>query len=164
MNYRDPLGNIAIVDDVILGIGLLLSAIVTATVVAIVSSPPIQEGWNDYVQSFSHSTQARDDFVEKEKDAIAIPNQKEQAYFPLDPYDFVPKGLIRKEFPGSRNGRIMEWRDPISNVKVSEWDEDLKYGSHYHAMQIEWDGKHNGCHYLPGTPVPEPWNSIYFGG
>ena len=67
VNYRDPLGNIAIVDDVILGIGLLLSAIVTATVVAIVSSPPIQEGWNDYVQSFSHSTQARDDFVEKEK-------------------------------------------------------------------------------------------------
>ena len=34
----------------------------------------------------------------------------------------------------------------------------------YHALLIEWDGKHDGTHYKPGTPVPEPWNSLYFGG
>lgn len=69
-----------------------------------------------------------------------------------------------KEYPGSKNGRIIEWRDPISKAKIFEWDEDFNNGSHYHAMLIEWDGNHHNMHYLPGTPVLEPWNSIYFGG
>ena len=104
------------------------------------------------------------DSKEKEKD-IAIPSQpKKQAYFTTNPYDFAPKGLVMKEYPGTKNGRIIEWRDPISQAKIFEWNEDLKNGSHYHAMMIEWDGKHHGTHYLPNTPVPEPWNSIYFGG
>lgn len=66
--------------------------------------------------------------------------------------------------PGSHNGRIIEWRDPVSNAKIFELDEDFRYGAHYHAMMVEWNGKHGGLHYLPGSPVPEPWNSIYFGG
>lgn len=101
---------------------------------------------------------------EKEKE-IALPTQpKTQAYFTMNPYDFHPKGLVMKEFAGSYNGRIIEWRDPLSNIKVFEWNEDFQNGEHYHALLIEWDGKHDGTHYEPGTPVPEPWNSIYFGG
>ena len=101
---------------------------------------------------------------EQEKD-ITIPSRKKnQAYFTVNPYDFTPNGLIMTEYPGSKNGRIIEWRDPISKAKIFEWDEDFNNGSHYHAMLIEWDGNHHNMHYLPGTPVPEPWNSIYFGG
>ena len=29
-----------------------------------------------------------------------------------------------KEFPGTKNGRIIEWRDPISQAKIFEWNED----------------------------------------
>ena len=101
---------------------------------------------------------------EKEKD-IAISSQpKKQAYFTINPYDFKPIGLIREEYPGSYNGRIIQWKDPISNAIIFEWNEDFKYGSHYHALTIQWAGVHDGTHYLPGTPVPEPLNSIYFGG
>ncbi len=101
----------------------------------------------------------------KEKDITSSTKKsKPQAIFTLDPHDFNPKGLVMKEYPGTKNGRIIEWRDPISQAKIFEWDEDLNKGPHYHTMMIEWDGNHRGVHYLPGTPVPEPWNSFYFGG
>lgn len=69
-----------------------------------------------------------------------------------------------REFDGTKNGKIIEWRDSLINEKVFEWNEDPAHGQHYHAMLIEWDGKHLGPHYYAHTPVPEPWNSIYFGG
>ena len=47
---------------------------------------------------------------------------------------------------------------------IFEWDEDIKYGSHYHVMLPGSKGKHDGKHYWPGEVVPEPWNSTYFGG
>lgn len=100
---------------------------------------------------------------EKESTTPVLPN-KQQAFFPVNPYDFHPNGLVMTEYPGTKNGRIIKWRDPISHAKIFEWDEDPRNGAHYHAMLIEWDGKHHGQHYLPGTPVPEPWNSVYFGG
>ena len=68
------------------------------------------------------------------------------------------------EHPGTGNGRIIEWKEPVTKIRIFEWDEDLKNGSHYHALYIEWDGKHLGDHYSSGSPVPEPWNSFYFGG
>ena len=106
---------------------------------------------------------AKEEEAEKEKD-ITVPVQpKKQAYFTVNPYAFKPNGLIMKEYPGSVNGRIIEWRDPVSKAKIFEWNEDLKYGSHYHVMMIEWNGKHHGMHYFPGAAVPEPWNSMYFG-
>lgn len=64
---------------------------------------------------------------------------------------------------GTRNGMIIEWRDPVTNTAVFEWDEDISNTPHYHAKVIAWDNLHNGIHYEPGTPVPEPLNSIYFG-
>ena len=51
----------------------------------------------------------------------------------------------------------------MTNAVIFEWDEDYTYGPHYHCMLIEWDGAHDGTHYKAGTPVPEPWNTIYFG-
>ena len=101
---------------------------------------------------------------EKEKDATLPSRPKKQAIFTINPYDFKPERLVMKEYSGSYNGKIIEWRDPISNSKIFEWNEDLKYGAHYHALLIEWDGTHDGTHYAPGSLVPEPWNSMYFGG
>ena len=101
---------------------------------------------------------------EKVRDILVPVQVKRQAYFTASPYNFNPMGLIMKEYAGSYNGRIIEWRDPVTQVKVFEWNEDLRHGSHYHAMLVEWDGVHDGIHYYPGTPVPEPWNSMYFGG
>ena len=96
--------------------------------------------------------------------AIAVPtDQRRQAYFPYNPYAFLPRGLEMIEYSGTKNGRIIEWRDPITKIRVFEWDEDFSNGSHYHALLPEWGGVHDGTHYLPGSPVPEPWNTIYFG-
>ena len=89
---------------------------------------------------------------------------KKQAYFTLNPYDFNPVGLVREEYSGSDNGRIIVWLDPVSRNCVFEWDEDFMNGPHYHAMLIEWEGKHGPIHYKPNAPVPKPWNSTYFGG
>ena len=90
--------------------------------------------------------------------------EKEQAYFPVDPFQFVPRGLVMRVYLGSKNGRIIKWMDPITKIPIFEWNEDFVNGAHYHALLPEWGGKHDGLHYLPGTPIPEPWNSIYFGG
>ena len=68
-----------------------------------------------------------------------------------------------KEYPGTKNGKIIQWIDPVSGKNVFEWNKDFRQGSHYHALPIEWDNKHKGTHYYPGSPIPEHWNSIYFG-
>ena len=106
----------------------------------------------------------REPAKEKEESITSTIQQKKQAYFPANPYHFCPRGLTMIEHAGSWNGKIIEWRDPASQIKIFEWDEDFKNGSHYHAMMIEWDGKHLGPHYEPYDAVPEPWNTIYFGG
>lgn len=35
-----------------------------------------------------------------------------------------------REFDGTKNGKIIEWRDPLINVKVFEWNEDPAHGQH----------------------------------
>ena len=57
------------------------------------------------------------------------------------------------------NGGIIKWFDPTTNIPIFEWNEDWKYGSHYHILV---DGKRTGDHRPPGDPIPEPYNSIYF--
>ena len=106
---------------------------------------------------------SRSKIGEKAKEDIVPPKPKKQEYFPTNPYDFSPRGLMMVEHPGTYNGKIIEWKDPVSNIKIFEWNEDFRRGSHYHTMMVEWDGKHMGMHYYPGMPIPEPWNTIYFG-
>ena len=96
--------------------------------------------------------------------AVSETNQKQQAFFPENPYSFSPKGLRLEERPGTKNGKILQWVDPVSEYPVFEWDEDLRNGPHYHTMLPGWNGKHSGPHYKAGEAVPEPWNTIYFGG
>ncbi|MBE7066704.1 MAG: RHS repeat-associated core domain-containing protein [Ruminococcaceae bacterium] len=80
---------------------------------------------------------------------------------PENPYDFNPKGLYREEYAGSYNGKTIKWKDPTTQIPIFEWNEDLRHGSHYHILN---NGQHTGDHCKPNTPVPEPWNSKYFGG
>lgn len=104
---------------------------------------------------------------EKEKD-ITIPQQpKRQEIFPVNPLTFNPKGLERKIYvqpDAGKNGGIIKWEIPGTGTAIFEWDQDYKYGSHYHVMPMEANGQHDGIHYTPGMFVPEPWNSLYFGG
>ena len=95
------------------------------------------------------------------EDTLVLTPPKKQAIFTKDPYAFNPQGLVRTEYVGSKNGRIIKWSDPSTNMTIFEWDEDYNYGAHYHILV---SGDHAGDHILPGTAVPEPWNSVYFGG
>ena len=144
----------------------------TFAATAILTTPAVQQGISDAAVSIGTSissafSKSKSDEQERSKSVpkeVTKSKLNNQAYFTANPYEFNPKGLVRTEYAGTKNGKIIEWRDPNLNVKVFEWNEDFKNGSHYHAMLIEWDGNHHGTHYLPGTPEPEPRNSVYFGG
>ena len=88
---------------------------------------------------------------------------KQPVIFTENPNEFKPKGLIKREFSGTHNGRVIKWFIPGTNTAVFEWNEDLNNGPHYHIY-------HNSpliesqYHYTAGTPVPEPYASTYFGG
>ena len=91
--------------------------------------------------------------------------KKRQEYFPDDPNLFMPIGLVRRDYPGTDNGSFIKWTLPLLKKEVIfEWDEDFVNGSHYHVMLPGDNGKHNGTHYYAGDPVPEPWNTLFFGG
>ena len=169
VNRYDPSGNAFL--GIIAGAALLklfiagaASCLVYIGFKSIVNNPPASPPITIPKFEFKFGTTEKANEKADAKDAPVSPQYKKQEIFPADPYSFRPRGLTMKEYQGTYNGRIIEWRDPVSNAKIFEWNEDLQYGAHYHVMQIEWDRKHSGPHYLPGTPVPEPWNSIYFGG
>ena len=67
-------------------------------------------------------------------------------------------------YPGTKNGSIVKWKEPISEKAIFEWDEDIINGSHNHILDMGKSESHMGFHYWPGDPIPEPWNSLYFGG
>ena len=96
--------------------------------------------------------------------ASAIRPLSSLVFFPEDPNDFRPRGLYLKKYDGRKNGKIYLWVDPVTDIPIFEWNEDLAHGPHYHVMLPEWKGKHHGLHYWAGEPVPEPWSSICFGG
>ena len=79
--------------------------------------------------------------------------------FPPDPNDFNPFGLIRVDRPGTTNGRLITWMDPVKNVAVFRWDENpaRNNGPHYHIIPEE-----GNIHYRPNSVVPEPYATLYF--
>ena len=92
--------------------------------------------------------------------------REQKAIFPADPYAFNPRGLVRIVYPGSYNGAIIKWIDPVTGNDVFEWDEDLQHGPHYHTYLISLNGgeTRQEIHHQIGEVVPEPWNTVYFGG
>ena len=52
----------------------------------------------------------------------------------------------------------------IAKAALPSKVENGKNGSHYHILDMEKGESHMGLHYWPGDPIPEPWNTLYFGG
>ena len=91
--------------------------------------------------------------------SFATTKPRRPVLFPANPYDFKPLGLVINNTVSTPNGTILKWGAPGAKTAVFEWDEDFKHGSHYH---IPINNQHTGDHLLPGTPVPEPYATIYF--
>ena len=98
------------------------SALLLIGIDSIVNNPPASPPIT--IPKFEFKSQNDEKTAEEEEsnEVPISPQYKKQAFFPADPYSFKPKGLIMTEYPGSYNGRIIEWRDPMRNVKVFEWD------------------------------------------
>ncbi len=101
-------------------------------------------------------------------DAIPIPKSNNSIHiFPYSPFEFWPTGLVFKihvPIGCGRNGGVIKWEQPGTKIAIFEWNEDYKTGSHYHVLKPEDNNQHDGIHYYPGMLIPEPWNTIYFGG
>ena len=111
--------------------------------------------------------------AEEEKDAkdeaVSITQtagSRHQEYFPSNPLDFAPQGLVPKVYVniGEGKGGIIKWEIPGTAIAIFEWNEDFLNGPHYHVMHETWKNKHlDPHHYRAGDPVPEPWNTLFFG-
>lgn len=75
--YSDPTGHFALVDDLLVLLGLAVVTAVTAIVTA-VALPVIQKQWNKTVKS--SSTKPKTDYQEKAKEQV-IPKQKDQTVY-----------------------------------------------------------------------------------
>ena len=94
---------------------------------------------------------------EKEESEVITKDPGSPVIFPVNPYDFNPLGLVRVYRPGTKNGALISWMDPVLNIEVFRWDENTNHpnGPHYHI--------YGSGHYEPGKDkVPEPFASIYF--
>ena len=119
------------------------------------------ENSSNKIHNINDSTSSLDSESEATSSEILTTSPSNHAYFTVNPYDFKPNGLVMTEYAGTGNGKIIKWSDPTTHAAVFEWDEDLNYGPHYHILI---NGKHDGTHIPPGTEVPDPWKSLYFGG
>ena len=78
--------------------------------------------------------------------------------YPSNPNDFNPNGLVKKVYvePGTgRNGGIIKWEIPGTKLAVFEWNEDYKYGPHYHVMNPETGNAHTN-HLYAGDIIEYP--------
>ena len=119
--------------------------------------------WIDY----SSQTKAvpKEEAESKDIDIPYLP-MKKPVYFPEDPNDFQPINMTAYTYS---NGKIIKW-GYTEKTAIFEWNEDEKYGDHYHCMLPEWNNKHSesgkakdAIHYYAGQIVPEPWASLYRG-
>ena len=86
--------------------------------------------------------------------------REQKAIFPADPYAFNPRGLVRIVYPGSYNGAIIKWVDPVTGNDVFEWNEDLLHGPHYHTkvlLRLEYD---SCCVWDASSPVTYLGNEV----
>ncbi len=104
------------------------------------------------------------DAIEKDIDIPYLPIKK-PAYFPENPNDFQPIGLVPIYRDGTKNGSMIQWVNPIKGNIVFQWDSNIHKsdGPHYHIKDLDKGlSKKNHKHFYPGSLVPEPYASIYF--
>ncbi len=132
----------------------------------------VDSNYNPYLEQWFYASMgsqsiAKDDAdsIEKNIDIPYLPIKK-SAYFPENPNDFQPIGLV-PGYGGTKNGKIIFWNSPITNHTVFTWHENSNYnnGSHYYINDIDKGSPNKEhTHFYPGELVPEPYASIYFGG
>jgi RHS repeat-associated protein len=85
-------------------------------------------------------------------------NTNSPVYFPENPADFHPNGLLPVVREGTYNGPIITWM--LDDQIVFRYDSNIskKNGSHYHINDIGF------VHFYSGDKIPEPYATIYFGG
>ena len=114
---------------------------------------------------------AINELIDKQREEVGIvttgikKTSKHQEFFPENPLEFAPLGLIPKVCVdiGEKDGGIIKWEIPGTKIAIFEWDEDFQYGPHYHVMHATWKNQHlDPNHYKSGDPVPEPWNTQFF--
>ncbi len=135
------------------GWAVAAALIVALIVIIAVNWDTIKRTFDDIKAYFMAKFARISGLIASTMDKAKKENQR-KVYFPYNPYDFNPFGLIRKIFPGTRNGQIWKWFE--FNSMIFEWDEDYDNGRHYHILD------HNGPHYLPNSQIPEPYASRYF--
>jgi len=84
----------------------------------------------------------------------AINDNQKTVYFPSNPYLFTPC-LVLNEYKGTGNGKILRWNN--GNTCIFRWDEDLRYGSHYHTINDNFT-----YHWHAGEKVPQNLVNLYF--
>lgn len=108
------------------------------------------------VSVYRAATQEKSVAISKPEEIVVSKESNTPVLFPANPNHFNPIGLVKVHRPGTKNGALISWMDPIVNIEVFRWDENINYpnGSHYHI--------YGAGHYYPGDIVPEPFASIYF--
>ena len=180
MNFIDPSGRIALVDDAAVALIIVCVFAISWFVVDQISPSTPQSGlglgYGDSVSvpfpDLNKSSQllTKDNAVPNAiPTTLDIPkiNDKKNKIFPYSPFDFHPIGLelkVYREIGTGNNGGIIKWVLPETDMAFFEWDEDYRYGRHYHCFSPGDNNEHNGMHYFAGEYVPEPWNTFFFGG
>ena len=78
--------------------------------------------------------------AEVREDSIAIPKDPDNSVpFPEDPNTFNPFGLVRVDRPGTKNGALISWMDPLTNIEVFRWDENLIIPMDHITIYMEQD-------------------------
>ena len=130
-------------------------------------SSPSDSITNPYLSKWSDSFENAKEKVKEKDIATTLEKKKyDPVIFPENPNDFNPVGMTKHSY---NQGRIIKW-GYTDKIAIFEWNEDEKYGNHYHCMLPEWNSKHSESgkakevvHYYAGQIMPEPWASWYKG-
>ena len=106
---------------VVIIFGIVIVCIGEIVITAMV--PALQKGAASLYDSISGSINKAKDKSKERSKSPSLDNKRKQNYFPINPYDFKPKGHVMKEYPGTKNGKIIQWIDPVSGKNVFEWNE-----------------------------------------
>ena len=132
---------------------LPIGDILCAAGVVILTASAIGYGIYQAVYAPPFSVQKAEEKVEEIEITAEPPGP---VFFPVNPNDFYPVGLVKVSRTGTKNGAFISWMDPLTNTEVFRWDENPNYanGPHYHIL--------GAGHYYPGDQVPEPFATQFF--
>ena len=90
---------------------------------------------------------------------VETDDKSSKVIFPENPNNFNPAGLVRTDYEGTKNGKIIVWQD-ANKTTVFEWNENpngsKKDGPHYHIRSV------SSIHYYAGMEVPKEYAAKYF--